>query len=331
VTTEIVILLQLVMSGLIVLLLDELLQKGWGLGSGISLFIAAGVAATIWWDAVAPMGPMADGRYLGAVIAFGQGLVSRANIASIFSRAQGLPDMVAFLTTLGVFAIIIYFNGMRVEIPVSYARYRGFRGKFPLKLFYVSNIPVIFAAALFGNIYFITQILWQRYNSSNTSFWWNILGTFTTVNNQYQPSGGLVYYVEPPTSLQLTIQEPLRALIYAILLVLACVFFAVTWVEVGGMDAKTVSQQLLDSGMQIEGFRRSEVPIRQVLQRYIPTVTILGALIIGVIAAGANFLGAFGSGTGILLTVGIIEQYYQILVQERITELYPAARGFLGE
>jgi preprotein translocase SecY subunit len=330
VTTEIVVALQLVGAGFVVLLLDELLQKGWGLGSGISLFIAGGVAETIWWDSVAPMGPMADGKYLGAVIAFGQGLYSRADIAGTLSRTQGLPDMVAFLTTIGVFAIIIYFNGMRIEIPVSYARYRGFRGKFPLKLFYVSNIPVIFAAALFGNIYFISQILWQRYNSSNTSFWWNLLGTFTTVNNQYQPSGGLVYYVEPPTSLQLTMQEPLRALIYSILLVAACVFFAVTWVEVGGMDAKTVSQQLLDSGMQIEGFRRSEVPIRQVLQRYIPTVTIVGALLIGVIAAGANFLGAFGTGMGILLTVGIIEQYYQILVQERITELYPAARGFLG-
>jgi preprotein translocase SecY subunit len=331
VTTEIVILLQLVMSGLIVLLLDELLQKGWGLGSGISLFIAAGVASTIWWDSVAPMGPMADGRYLGAIIAFGQGVMSRVSLASIFARPQGLPDMVAFLTTIGVFGIIIYFNGMRVEIPVSYARYRGFRGKFPLKLFYVSNIPVIFAAALFGNIYFISEILWQRYNSSNTSFWWNLLGTFTTQSNSYQPSGGLVYYVVSPAGISQTIQDPLRALIYAVLLTIACVFFAVTWVEVGGMDAKTVSQQLLDSGMQIEGFRRSEVPIRQVLQRYIPTVTILGAIIIGVIAACANFLGAFGSGTGILLTVGIIEQYYQILVKERITEMYPAARGFLGE
>jgi len=331
ITTEIVILLQLVGAGIIVLLLDELLQKGWGLGSGISLFIAAGVAASIWWDSIAPMGPMADGKYLGAVIAFGQGLFSGQNIASVFSREQGLPDMVAFLTTIGVFAIIIYFNGMRVEIPVSYARYRGFRGKFPLKLFYVSNIPVIFAAALFGNIYFIAQILWQRYNSSNTNFWFNLLGTFTTQGNQYQPSGGLVYYVVPPRSLALVAAEPLRGLIYAVLLTMACVFFAVTWVEVGGMDARTVSKQLLDSGMQIEGFRRSEVPIRQVLQRYIPTVTIIGAILIGVIAAGADFLGAFGSGTGILLTVGIIEQYYQILVRERITELYPAARGFLGE
>jgi preprotein translocase subunit SecY len=109
------------------------------------------------------------------------------------------------------------------------------------------------------------------------------------------------------------------------------VFFAVTWVEVGGMDSAAVARQLLDSGMQIEGFRRSEVPIRQMLERYIPTVTILGAILIGLIAGTADFLGAFGSGTGILLTVGIIEQYYQILVQERITELYPAARGFLGD
>jgi len=331
ITTEIVVLLQLVAAGIIVLLLDEMLQKGWGLGSGISLFIAAGVAASIWWDSIAPMGPMADGKYLGAVIAFAQGVMGRQDLTSVLSRQQGLPDMVAFLTTIGVFIIIVYFNGMRVEIPVSYARYRGFRGKFPLKLFYVSNIPVIFAAALFGNIFFISQILWQRYNSSNSNFWLNLLGTFTTSGNQYQPSGGLVYYVVPPRSLSLVMQEPVRALVYAVLLVIACVFFAVTWVEVGGMDARTVAKQLLDSGMQIEGFRRSELPIREMLQRYIPTVTILGAILIGTIAASADFLGAFGSGTGILLTVGIIEQYYQLFVRERITELYPAARGILGE
>ncbi len=331
VTTEIVIMLQLVGAGIIVLLLDELLQKGWGLGSGISLFIAAGVASTIWWDSVAPMGPMSDGKYLGAIIAFVQGITGGSNIRNILARTGGLPDMVAFITTLGVFGIIIYFNGMRVEIPVSYAKYRGFRGKFPLKLFYVSNIPVIFAAALFGNIYFISQLIWQRYNNLNANFWLNLLGRFTIQGQQYQPSGGLVYYVVPPQSLSLTMADPFRALVYAVLLIIGCVFFAVTWVEVGGMDSRTVARQLLDSGMQIEGFRRSEVPIRQMLDRYIPAVTILGAILIGAIAAGADFLGAFGSGTGILLTVGIIEQYYQIFVQERITELYPAAKGFLGE
>jgi preprotein translocase SecY subunit len=329
--TQVIILIQLVIAGFIVMLLDELLQKGWGLGSGISLFIAAGVAQTIWWDAIAPMGPMGDGKLYGALLAFVQGIAKGDKLLNIFYRSQGLPDMVAFFTTLVVFAIIIYCNGLRVELPVSYAKYRGFKGQFPLKLLYVSNIPVIFAAALFGNIYFISQIVWSRYNQGNTNFWLNLLGQFTTTNQQYQATGGLVYYVTSPQNLAGTLADPVRAGAYALLMIVFCVFFAVTWVEVGGMDANTVAKQLLDSGMQIEGFRRSQMPIRQVLQRYIPVVTILGAIIIGVIAAVAGFLGAFGSGTGILLTVGIIEQYYQILVQERITELYPAARAFLGE
>jgi len=97
------------------------------------------------------------------------------------------------------------------------------------------------------------------------------------------------------------------------------------------MDSKTVAKQLIDSGMQVEGFRRSGVAVKQILDRYIPTVTVLGGIIIGIIATGADFVGAFGTGTGILLTVGILEQYYQILVKERITEIYPGVKSFLGQ
>lgn len=328
---QFVILLQLIAAGIVVMLLDEMLQKKWGLGSGISLFIAAGVAQSIWWDSVSPMGPMGDGKYLGAIVAAIQGVLGREALVNIVYRTEGLPDLVAFTTTLLVIMVVIYLNGLRVEVPTSYARYRGFKGKFPIKLLYVSNIPVIFAAALFGNIFFITQIIWARYNSSNTNFWFNLLGQFTVTGQQYEPSGGLVYYVIPPRTLSNVLLDPVRAGIYTIIFVAACVFFAATWVEVGGMDARTVAKQLLDSGMQIEGFRRSQLPIQQVLARYIPTVTILGGMIIGTIAAGADFLGAFGSGTGILLTVGIIEQYYQILVRERITEMYPGVRSFFGQ
>ncbi|CAD6929795.1 unnamed protein product, partial [Tilletia controversa] len=46
--------LQLVVSALIVVLLDELLQKGYGLGSGISLFIATNICETIIWKAFSP-------------------------------------------------------------------------------------------------------------------------------------------------------------------------------------------------------------------------------------------------------------------------------------
>jgi len=272
---------------------------------------------------------MEDQKFLGAIIAFGQSLQMGEGIQGL-SRV-GLPDMVGLITTLIVIIVVIYVSGLKVSIPVSYAKYRGFRGTFPIKFLYVSNIPVIFAAALAGNIYFITQLIWQRYNSINANFWMNLLGTFKTAERSIEPTGGLVYYLAPPRNLTGLLEDPVRAGIYALLFVLVCVFFSVTWVEVGGMDSKSVAKQLLDSGMQIEGFRRSSAPIQQLLSRYIPTVTILGGMTVGVIAAFADFLGAFGSGTGILLTVGILEQYYQLLVKERVSEMFPAVRAFLGE
>jgi len=329
--TAFVIVLQLASAGIVLILLDELLQKGWGLGSGISLFIVAGVAQRILWDSIAPMGPMSDKKYLGAIIAFAQSVGSSPTVWGMFHRPEGLPDMVGLLTTLIVFAAIIYIDGLRVEVPVSHSRFRGFRGKFPIKLLYVSNIPVIFAAALFGNIYFITQLIWSRYNQSGTNFWLNLLGIFKAEGQRYDPTSGLAYYVVSPRNLENVMSDPVRAMVYAGLMMTICVFFSMTWIEVGGMDARTVSQQLVDSGMQIEGFRRSYAPIQQVLSRYIPTVTILGGLVVGAIASFADFLGAFGSGMGILLSIGIIQQYYQILAQERISEMYPAVRSLLGK
>lgn len=47
----ILIIVQLFCAGVVVLTLDELLQKGYGLGSGISLFIATNICESIVWKA----------------------------------------------------------------------------------------------------------------------------------------------------------------------------------------------------------------------------------------------------------------------------------------
>ena len=110
-----------------------------------------------------------------------------------------------------------------------------------------------------------------------------------------------------------------------------CAVFSLIWLEVGGLGPSKVAKQLMDSGMQIPGYRRSGRPIEAVLKRYIPVVTVLGGIIVGCVAASADFFGAFGTGTGILLSVGIIYQYYELLMQERAAEMYPAFRRLLGE
>jgi len=124
--------------------------------------------------------------------------------------------------------------------------------------------------------------------------------------------------------------DPVRALIYFLIVVGFCVLFSVTWLEIGGLGADQMADQLLQSGMQVAGFRRSRKPLERLLNRYIPTITIIGGIIVGALAAFSEFFGVFGSGMGALLAVSILYQYYQTMVQEQVEDLYPFLRGAFG-
>jgi preprotein translocase subunit SecY len=82
--------------------------------------------------------------------------------------------------------------------------------------------------------------------------------------------------------------------------------------------------------MGVPGFRRDIRTMEKVLGRYINTVTLLGGAFVGLLAGLADFLGALGSGTGILLTVGILYGLYEEIARERVSEMFPAARRLLG-
>jgi len=334
---SVIVFAELMVAGLALMLLDEMIQKGWGIGSGISLFIMAGVAQSILWETLSPAlaltGEEEASKGYGAIVALIQtAMQGKLTWEYTYLRPGNLPTLLGFFTTIAVFLVVIYAEGVRVELPISYAGYRGFRGRYPIKLLYVSNLPVIFASALFANVYFISQILWSNFNQAGDNFWLNLIGRFEVPSGQTQPSpiGGFVYYVLGPRSLSEVTADPVRAVIFTGIMVAFCVVFSLTWLEVGGLGPSTVAKQLVDSGMEIPGFRRSEKPIEMVLKRYIPTVTVLGGVLVGLIAAVADFFGVFGSGMGVLLSVGILYQYYQLLMQERVAEMYPALRRFFG-
>ncbi len=343
-----IVFLQLLSAGLVVMLLDELLQKGWGFGSGISLFIMAGVAQQIFWQSFSPAPAVGEVHSLGFFVALGQVLSQgiplplmwlRNNPSTITNDPLQFnpqnPSIVGLIATIAVFLIIIYIEGIRVELPMAYAGYRGFRSRYPIKLLYVSNLPVIFASALFANVYFFSQILWTNYNPNGTNFWLNLLGVFQTQgeapNQSLVPINGLVYYVTAPRNFINVMADPIRAIGYLGILVAFCVVFSLTWLEVGGLGPRTVAGQLVGAGMQIPGYRRSEKAIESILKRYIPVVTVLGGIVVGLVAGVADYFGVFGSGMGILLSVGIIYQYYEILVKEQAAETIPAFRRIFGE
>jgi preprotein translocase SecY subunit len=337
-SSQILVFLQLFVAGLVVVLLDEMTQKGWGLGSGISLFIVANVAQQIMWRSLSPVANSGDPYWIGAIFATFQSLASGGlqGLGQVFwSRpGQGGSTLGLFVTII-VFVIVIYFETYRVNIPLQYAKYRGFRGSYPIKLLYVSNIPVILVQSLFATILFWVQIF-AKYNTGGVNPWLDLIARFkqnvdpSTGDITYQPVGGLVYFITPPQNITNVISDPVQAAVYLALMVFLCAGFAKIWVELSGIAPRDIAGQLHSAGMQIPGFRRSPVIMEQVLERYIPVVALLGGMIVGLLAVLADFFGALGTGMGVLLTVGIIYQLYQTIAQEQMADMHPALRGMLG-
>ncbi|MHA1229498.1 MAG: preprotein translocase subunit SecY [Candidatus Helarchaeota archaeon] len=388
----VLIFVQLFIAGIVIILLDELLQKGWGLGSGVSLFICTGVCSKIIWLCFSPVSG-GDGLMYGIVIAFFQtiGTMMTGNVGTFrlspsegveyyyvrpndfssiwIQRPWGLPSdidgnllpqgtseytsamealmksqksssaptLIGLITTIIIFLIVIFIETVRVEIPLQYSRYRGFKGKYPIKLLYVSNIPVILVQALYANFLFFGQLLGTQFPDNP---WVQLIAKF---DPQQMLQGGsylqpefpcLLYFLSPPRGLYELIYNPgqwlLHITVYMVILVFLCVWFSKIWVDVSGIAPRDIAQQILNSGLMVPGFRKNPKIIEKILKRYIPTVTTLGAIIVGLIAALADFMGALGTGMGVLLTVGILYQYYQILAQEQLASMNPALRGILG-
>jgi len=317
---SILIITQLFFAGIIVLVLDELLQKGYGLGSGISLFIATNICENIVWKAFSPT-TINTGRgteFEGAVIALFHLLITRTDKVRALKEAfyrQNLPNITNLLATALIIVVVIYFQGFRVDLPVKYQRQRGQVGSYPIKLFYTSNMPIILQTALVSNFYFISQMLYRRFSDN---IFINLLGVWQ--ESQYSqgqsvPVSGLAYYISPPMNSADIIADPIRTLFYITFVLTACALFSKTWPEVSGSSARDVAKQLRDQGMVMRGHRDSS--LERELQRYIPTAAAFGGLCIGALTVTADFLGAIGSGTGILLAVTIIYQYFEIFVKEQ--------------
>ncbi len=318
---------QLMAASIIIMFLDELIQKGWGLGSGISLFIMAGVAQQILWSLFSPL-RAGDGGMIGIFPFIGESIIA-GDFADILFRSNQLPSIFGLCLTAGILLILVFTQGMKIEIPIVSTKYRGFSAVYPIKLMYVSNIPVILASALTANAVFVFQMLWANTNPRNNNFFMNFIAQFDTTSPS-TPIGGLIYFITPPRGLEAAALDPMRAVGYVIFMIGIVVVFGKLWVELGGLSPKSAAQNLLDADVQIPGFRRSNKPVEALLNKYIPSVTLIGSMILGLLAGVSDVLGVFGSGIGILLMVDILINYYTQLVREQVEVVMPRLGALLG-
>ncbi|MBI5051614.1 preprotein translocase subunit SecY [Candidatus Micrarchaeota archaeon] len=324
--TMALVIIQVALGSIILQYLDEVVSK-YGLGSGISLFIAAGVSMSI------------IGGLVGLIFE-PNGVIDTLTGGGAESIPGALIVLLPFIFTIIVFFAVVYAEGIKVEIPIAFERVRGMAPKLPLKLFYVSNIPVIFASALLLNVQLFSASLLPKATDLE-AIKSNPLSYLGVVDSSNRLIDGFFYYITPPpfftrdtaqhfnfllstNSPVFQIPEWFHALSYIIFLSLASILFGLFWVETSNMDAKSVASQLGDSGIQIPGFRRDPRMLETILNKHILPLTILGSFSVGILAGLADLTGALGTGTGILLTVGIFYRLYEQMEQMKIFDLYPS-------
>ncbi len=294
--------LQIAAGSIILLYLDELLSK-YGIGSGISLFIAAGVSATLFWQTFMPQ--MTPGGPMGIIWGF-----------------LATWDLILLLPLLGVlviFLVVVFAEGMHVNIPITMG-HRGTGGRYPVKFLYVSVMPVILAMALFMNIRIFAQLV------GGIPILGDILAGLSWAVNMPNIGGrSLIEGLIIQGGLNaVTTPAVIQAGVFMVLFIIACVVFGWFWVEIGNQGTSAVAAQIEKSGMQIPGFRKDRRVIEKVLKRYIPPITILGSIFVALLAGGGDLiLAGVSSGTGILLTVGIIYRFYEEIAKSQADMLAP--------
>ena len=314
---QLLLVFQLFIGGMLILFMDEVVSK-WGFGSGISLFIAAGVSQSIFIRALSPLSSTLNPDFAtGAIPALFQFLAAGDPVNAGLMAA-------AVIATIIVFAIAVYAQAMKIEIPLSFGRVRGYGIRWPLSFIYTGVIPVILVSALMANVQ-----LWARLLQN----WGHpILGTF--VGNS--PNSGLITWFTSPDIIGKIIKGSIvsadfaHALAYMLIMILGCVVFSIFWVQTSGMDARSQARQIMSSGLQIPGFRKDQRILEQLLNRYIHPLTIMGAIAIGFLASLADLTGALSSGTGILLAVMIIYKLYEEISKQHMMDMNPMMRKFMG-
>jgi len=322
---QLILIFQIFLGGIMILFMDEVVSK-WGFGSGIGLFIAAGVSKGIFVQAFnwlpGPTGLAGITYSAGAVPALFQSLAAGdPTTASIM--------IATLISTVLIFVIAVYAQAMKVEIPLSFGMVRGHGVRWPLSFFYTSVIPVILVSALIANM----QLLGRFIETSFGPSW------FASFNNLGQPSGGFVFWIQGPNIVRAVIEQHtifigfapyFQAIIYLVFLMLGAMVFSIFWMQTAGMDARSQAKQMMSSGLQIPGFRRDERVLERLLSRYIWPLTVMGGLSIGFLSGFADITGTLSSGTGILLAVMIIYKLYEEIAKQHMMDMNPMMRKFMG-
>jgi preprotein translocase subunit SecY len=379
---SLLIFIQVFVGGSLIVYMDEVVSK-WGVGSGVGLFIVAGISQQLVTGIINPAAGDA-GLPVGIIPKWID--IFRLQLISfdtIFT-SEGLKfilvtgGILALISTIMIILLVVLVESTRIEIPLAHSRVRGARGRFPVKLVYASVLPMILVRAIQANIEMVGALLAAKIGVVTTASvtgqgvttvytgYSSLLGNFVSQarynaatgvamgGSSPTPVSGLMYYFSPlhgpsdwiPSLVSSSTagmaelgfspiagyQILLHVLTDSAFLIIGGILFAIFWIETTGMGPKSVAKKIHDSGLQVPGYRRNPASIEKLMERYIPKVTVIGGVIIGILTLIASLLGTLGGagGTGLLLAVSIVYRLYEQIASEQIQEMYPMMQKFFG-
>jgi len=308
---------QLLVSGIIIILLDELLQKDYGLGNGVNLFIMTNVCERIIWNAISPK-VFFTGRgveFEGCLIAAVHLLFARKNklaaLYELFFR-QNLPNMFSFIATVLMFCFVVYIQSLRVEIPIISTKFKGVASAYPISLLYTSTSPIIIQSYIVSNCTTISRLLygWYPHNLIVRLLGvWEVRPVYGSV-----PVAGLSYFIFPPHSFSDALSRPFYFAIYVFVMLSSAGLLSRAWLDSHDDNSESVYKRIKKQDMQLKGVREASAVAK--LDEYIPVAAFLGGVVTSAIIVLCDIASTMGSGNNIFLAASIINQYMKLMAKE---------------
>lgn len=287
-------------------LIAEVIDKGYGFGSGPLCFVALNAATQLVRDIVGVEAvtavPHGEPETYGVVTYFVRALFSMdlKNIKDatigIFTRSTfpNLP-LVLILVLTGLATIVL--QNFRIELPVRSNKARGTANVYPIKLLYTGALPVLFAFTVLANFQ-----LSLHFASVAVEPFYPIVGNILETRSETGfVVSGLSFYLSAPASLTESLLSPIRAFIYSSSVIVLATTFAHFWAQISGSAPKDIAKQFKEQGIIIAGKR--DVSIAKELSRVVPVASVTGAFALSVVALVGELLGA--SGKTVAVTVGV--------------------------
>ena len=301
---------QITTMSYVVIMLVEILDKGYGFGSGALTLLSVQGAMSLVRDMVGVehvfLPNSNKGGNVGVLLNFFRGLDFnfqhwKTNVIETFTRT-GLPNLTQVYIMLAVVLVIIYLQSVRLDVPIRSTRVRGMSNFYPIRLLYTGGLPVLFAYTILANVHLFGFVIASSLQSY-TPVLSRVIGTWSLdyKNNHYNLVSGILYYLSPPTSLTQALTSPIKDIFFLAVVLSLALSFAYTWSFSSGSSPKDIAASFKEQAISISG--RRDISVAKEFSKTVPLAALLGALVLSVIAYFSDFVGGLGKGVSMVVSI----------------------------